>query len=184
MSLTLKSITQPARSNCRINFGTVCSSFPALRMAACSLSVSAIHKYFSSLGLTCIGYVLYHSSLRTSVRSEIRVGKNTHFGLKWGQVSQSVPHTRSRIFHKYLSSPTETTDRNITNSTIFGLFYSQGDTNTAASTATHMDAGPQICKWDTAFFRAFDSVAFPFSLSRHFFHLNFLPYGLKNFQQF
>ena len=77
VSLTLKSITQPARSNCRINFGTVCSSFPALRMAACSLSVSAIHKYFNSLGLTCIGYVLYHSSLRTSVRCEIGLGK-TH----------------------------------------------------------------------------------------------------------
>ena len=36
VSLTLKSVTQSARSNCRINFGTVCSSFFALRMATCS----------------------------------------------------------------------------------------------------------------------------------------------------
>ena len=93
VSLTLKSITQPARRNCRINFGTVCSSFPALRMATCSLSVSAIHKYFNSLGLTCIGYVLYHSSLRTSVRSEIGLGK-THI-LAWNEVK----------FHKAFRTP-------------------------------------------------------------------------------
>ena len=96
VSLTLNSITQPARSNCRVNFGTVCSSFPALCMATCSLSVSGIQKYFNSLGLTlrkvlcssapwtCIGYVLYHSSLRTSVRSEIGLGKTRI--LAWNKV--------------------------------------------------------------------------------------------------
>ena len=93
VSLTLKSITQPAISNCRINFGTVCSSFPALRMATCSLPVSEIHKYFNSLGVTCIGYVLYHSSLRTPVRSEIGLGK-IHISA-WNKVK----------FHKAFGTP-------------------------------------------------------------------------------
>ena len=79
-----------------------------------------------------------------------------------------------RIFPRYLSSPTETTDRNITNCTIFGWFSSQRDTSTAASTATYM---VQDHKFVRGTQRSSEQlivyVSFPFSLSPPLFHSSF-----------